>query len=164
MTMTHLGDATANVRLGADVVVLVAQALEDPLGAVTLLGGCVAVVGADLADHPEERPPLRSRALHAALIAGWLGQLEHLLDRVVAAVVVAQDLPDRHLLDEHLAAYFGPFIQVAVHPSPVPARRLSHERTRFTGTVGCGSFRCALLGPQCGGFRCAFTPLDRHGR
>ncbi len=168
VTVVVVGEVAPELTLRTLVAVLVAQALEDPLGGVALLLGGGLILLEDLVDHPEECSELGSRTLtRALLIASGLDVLEHLLQRVETDLIFPADLALGHLLHQYFSANVRPNLHVAVHPSPVLAIDLlkANSPARNCWVL---LFSMRVLGTQCCYFRCAFTPerviLQIHDR
>jgi hypothetical protein len=75
-----LGHCRSDLGLRAVVAVLVAEALEDPLGRVALLGRRVTVVDQDLVDDTDELAELRLGPRGALAVAGGLRVGQDLLE------------------------------------------------------------------------------------
>ncbi len=129
------GHVAADLGLAAPVVVLVSEALEDPLRGVALLAWRrrVGVLGQDLVDHGEVGPEPGLATNLARAVAGGLRVLEDLLEGPPAHLVVPADLSLGDLLDEHLAPDLCPQFHVCVHPSPVCSPGRSEEASGAAG-------------------------------
>ena len=104
----HLGDA-------ARIAVLVAQALEDALGGVALLGGRLEVAGKDLLNRTQVGPQLGLGARRLLAIARRLAVGQDLLQRLVGDPIPPADRSLRGALHEHLAPDVGPVLHVGEH-------------------------------------------------
>ena len=131
----HLGDA-------ARIAVLVAQALEDALGGVALLGWRLAIGGEDLLDGGQVGPQLGLGAGRLLAVAGRLAVGEDLLQGLVGDAVLPADRSLRGALHEHLASDVGPVLHVGKHSFLLswgrPRKRSLGAGPHKTGTpMGC---------------------------
>ena len=100
----------------ARVAVLGLEPVEDPLGGVPLLLGCLLVVLEDLMDDGQEgiedRGPLRL----GAAVARRLGVVEDLLEGLPVDLVLAAGGSPAEAIDEDATADLGPVFHVGIHP------------------------------------------------
>jgi transposase len=132
-----LRDDRADLAHRRGAAEFVTQALEDPLGRVTLLLRGALVDEEDLVDRREERSQLRARPRGRHLVARGLHVGQHLGQRVGTDLVVPANLALRNLLDEHLVANIRPSFHVLMHPSPV---LLASRASLSTGLSGVAAF------------------------
>ena len=123
---------------------LVAQALEDALGGVALLGWRLAIGGEDLLDDGKVGPSLVCGGA-ALAVAGRLAVGEYLVQGLVGDPVLPADRSLRGALHEHRSPDIGPVLHIGEHsllllrsdaPTPRPKVRESGVRAQ-TGTAGC---------------------------
>ena len=110
------GDGLLDDGLAAFVAVLVAEPLEDPLGGVPLLPRGLPVVLEDLVDDGQEGAELGPGPGAVPAVAGRLGVVEDLLERVPVDVELAAGGALAEAVDEDAAADLGPVLHVGEHP------------------------------------------------
>ena len=110
------GDGLLDDGQAALVAVLVAEPLEDPAGGVPLLPRGLLVGLEDLVDDGQEGVELGPGAGRRAAVAGRLGMVEDLRERVPVDVELAAGGALAQAVDEDAAADLGPVLHVGVHP------------------------------------------------
>ena len=118
-------------RQPADVAVLVAQTLEDPLRRVPLLRRAALILFQDPIDDPHERIQLRTRRRPAAPVSRRHRERQHLRHRPRIDPKPTRRLSPTDPLDPHRVA--DPPIQLhALHPPPSAFNAKSFPRRNFT--------------------------------
>src|SRR5512144_120935 len=110
------GDGLLDDGRSTGVAVLVAEPLEDPLGGVPLLPGCLLVLLEDRVDDGEEGVELGLGAGRGPPIARGLGMTEDLLERVPVDAVLTAGGTLAQAVDEDATADLGPVVHVGEHP------------------------------------------------
>ena len=102
-------------RLATLKAMLVSQPLEDSLGRMPLLLGCLTVLFQNLVDDRQERLQLPLRPRLALPLTGRLGMRQNLLQRVPTKVVLLTRSTPAQLLRQHQPTDLFPKLHVASH-------------------------------------------------
>src|SRR5512135_2603288 len=100
----------------AFVTVLVAEPLEDAAGGVPLLPRGLRVGLEDLVDDGQEGVELGPGPRCSAAVAGRLGVVEDLLERIPVDVELTAGGALAQAVDEDAATNLGPVLHIGVHP------------------------------------------------